>query len=424
LRVRIKGPQALRGKMKAPRSKAYTHRALLASLLSPGKSVIEGALQCDDTQRTLEGIQRLGAKVLVKKTRTISSGIRRPTTSNRPINCGESGATLRFLTAISSTSPKTVRLSGSGRLANRPLGPLVKAINTLGASAHSISNGRGLEVLVRGPLRGGEVTVPGDVSSQFISGLLFAAPLAMRDVTINTEGALESRPYVDMSIDVLKKHGISIVESDGNFRVPAPQKFVPASHQVPGDFSSAAFLIAAIGTAGDEITISGLCPYEFEPDSAILKIAPKIGLEVQQNGNSLSIRKGELDGFQFDASNNPDLVPPLEAIGCFANGSSEIRGVKRLSYKESNRLQTLPSELAKMGAKIHVEDNLIKIDGKRELTGATFDSQGDHRVAMSCAVASLGARGESVIRNTETVAKSYPEFFQDLSRLGVQLIVE
>src|SRR5436853_936706 len=410
--------------MKAPRSKAYTHRALLASLLSPGKSVIEGALQCDDTQRTLEGIQTLGAKVLVKKTRTISSGIRRPTTSNRPINCGESGATLRFLTAISSTSPKTVRLSGSGRLANRPLGPLVKAINTLGASAHSISNGRGLEVLVRGPLRGGEVTVPGDVSSQFISGLLFAAPLAMRDVTINTEGALESRPYVDMSIDVLKKHGISIVESDGNFRVPAPQKFVPASHQVPGDFSSAAFLIAAIGTAGDEITISGLCPYEFEPDSAILKIAPKIGLEVQQNGNSLSIRKGELDGFQFDASNNPDLVPPLEAIGCFANGSSEIRGVKRLSYKESNRLQTLPSELAKMGAKIHVEDNLIKIDGKRELTGATFDSQGDHRVAMSCAVASLGARGESVIRNTETVAKSYPEFFHDLSRLGVQLIVE
>jgi 3-phosphoshikimate 1-carboxyvinyltransferase len=424
LRVRIKGPQALHGKAKAPRSKAYTHRALLASLLSPGKSVIEGALHCDDTQRTLEGIQRLGAKVLVKKTRIISSGIRRPTTSNRPINCGESGATLRFLTAISSTSPKTVRLSGSGRLANRPLGPLVKAINALGASAHSISDGHGLEVLVRGPLRGGEVTVPGDVSSQFISGLLFAAPLAMRDVTINTEGALESRPYIDMSIDVLKKHGISIEESDGNFRVPAPQKFVPASHQVPGDFSSAAFLIAAIGTAGDEITISGLCPYEFEPDSAILKIAPKIGLEVQQNGNSLSIGKGELDGFQFDASNNPDLVPPLEAIGCFANGSSEIRGVKRLSYKESNRLQTLPSELAKMGAKIHVEDNLIKIDGKRELTGATFDSQGDHRIAMACAVASLGARGESVIRNTETVAKSYPEFFQDLARLGVQLIVE
>ena len=386
--------------------------------------MVEGALRCDDTQRTLEGIQSLGAKVLVKKTRTISKGIRRPTTSNRPIDCGESGATLRFLTAISSTSLKTVRLSGSRRLTNRPLEPLVKAINALGASAHAISDARGLEVLVRGPLRGGEVTVRGDISSQFISGLLFAAPLALRDVTINVEDALESRPYVNMSIDVLRKHGISIEESDGKFRVPAPQKFAPASHQVPGDFSSAAFLIAATGTAGDEITISGLGSYEFEPDLAFLKLAPEIGLEVQQNGNSLSIRKRKIDGFQFDASNNPDLVPPLETIGCFADGLSEIRGVKRLVYKESNRLRTLPTELVKMGAKIHVEDDLIKIDGKKELTGATIDSQGDHRVAMACAAASLGARGESVIHNSETVSKSYPEFFQDLARLGVQLSVE
>ena len=408
----------------APRSKAYTHRALLASLLSPGKSVIEGALHCDDTQRTLEGIQSLGARVLVEKTRTISSGIMSPTASNRPIDCGESGATLRFLTAISSTSLKTVRLSGSRRIANRPLEPLVKAINALGASAHAVSDASGLEVLVRGPLRGGEVTVRGDISSQFISGLLFAAPSALRDVAINVEGPLESRPYVNMSIDVLRKHGISIEESDGKFRVLAPQKFAPASHQVPGDFSSAAFLIAATGTAGDEITISGIGPYEFEPDSAILKVAPEIGLEVEQNGNSLTIGRREINGFQFDASNNPDLVPPLETIGCFAKGLSVIRGVRRLVYKESNRLQTLPNELVKMGARIHVEDDFIRIDGKRELAGATFDSHGDHRVAMACAVASLGARGESAIHNSETVAKSYPEFFQDLAKLGVQLSVE
>ncbi len=410
--------------MKAPGSKAYTHRALLASLLSEGKSVIEGALHCDDTQRTLEGIQRLGAKVLVKKTRTISNGVRRPTTSNRPIDCGDSGATLRFLTAISSTSLKTVRLRGSPRLANRPMDPLVKAVNVLGASARAISDAHGLEVLVRGPLRGGEVTVRGDISSQFISGLLFAAPMAMRDVTINVEGSLESRPYVNMSIDVLRKHGISIKESDEKFRIPAPQKFVPASHHVPGDFSSAAFLIAATGAAGDEITISGIGSYDLEPDSAILKILPEIGLEVHQNGHGLTIGKRELDGFEFDASNNPDLVPPLETLGCFADGSSEIRGVKRLVYKESNRLQTLPTELAKMGAKIHAEDDMIKIEGSRELVGRALDSHDDHRVAMACAAASLGARGESIIHNSEAVSKSYPEFFQDLARLGVQLSVE
>jgi 3-phosphoshikimate 1-carboxyvinyltransferase len=424
MKVRIKGPQALHGKVKAPGSKAYTHRALLASLLSEGESVIEGALHCDDTQRTLEGIQRLGAKVLVKKTRTITSGIKRPTTSNRPIDCGDSGATLRFLTAISSNSLRTVRLTASSRLASRPLDPLVKAVNTLGASARAISDTHGFEVLLRGPLRGGEVTVRGDISSQFISGLLFAAPLAMRDVTINVEGGLESRPYVNMSIDVLRKHGISIDESDEKFRISAPQKFVPTTHHVPGDFSSAAFLIAATGTAGDEIGISGLSSNDSEPDSAILKIAPEIGLEIQQNGDALTIGKRELVGFDFDANNNPDLVPPLETIACFANGSSEIRGVKRLVYKESNRLQTLPTELAKMGAKIHVEDDLVRIEGSRELVGNIFDSHGDHRVTMACAAASIGANGDSVIHNSEAVAKSYPEFFQDLARLGVQLSVE
>ncbi len=410
--------------MKAPGSKAYTHRALLASLLSEGKSIIDGALHCDDTQRTLEGMQRLGAKVVVKKTRTISYGVRRPTTTNRPFDCGESGATLRFLTAIASTSLRTVRLTCSPRLANRPLDPLVKAINVLGASARAFSDTRGFEIMVRGPLRGGEVTVRGDISSQFISGLLFAAPLAIRDVTIDVEGKLESRPYVDMSIDVLRKHGISIDESETTFRIPAPQKFVPASHQVPGDFSSAAFLIAATGVAGAEIRISGLGSYELEPDSAMMKVAPEIGLEVQQDGDSLTIGKGELNGFDFDASNNPDLVPPLEILGCFADGSTEIRGVKRLVYKESNRLQTLPTELGKMGAKIHVGNDMIKIEGNRELVGSTFDSHGDHRVAMACAAASLGAKGESVIQDSKAVSKSYPEFFQDLTKLGAQLIVE
>jgi 3-phosphoshikimate 1-carboxyvinyltransferase len=424
LKVRLKGPQVLRGKVKAPGSKAYTHRALFASLLSDGESVIEGALHCDDTKRTLDAIQRLGAKVIVKKTRIISHGIRRPITSTRPIDCGDSGATLRFLTAIGSASMKTVRLTCSPKLAKRPIDPLVKAINALGSSARTFSDTRGFEILVRGPLRGGEVTIRGDISSQFISGLLFAAPLATRDVTINVEGPLESRPYVNMSIDVLRKHGISIDETDHKFKVQAPQHFAPTSLQVPGDFSSAAFLIAATGTAGEKITISGLESNSLDPDSEILRIAPEIGLEVQQNGDSLTIGKSELEGFDFDASDNPDLVPALETLGCFTHGSSEIRGVKRLAYKESNRLQTLPSELAKMGAKIHVGDDLIKIDGDKELVGSELDSHYDHRVAMACATAALGAAGESVIQNSEAVSKSYPDFFRDLAKLGVQLSVE
>jgi 3-phosphoshikimate 1-carboxyvinyltransferase len=156
----------------------------------------------------------------------------------------------------------------------------------------------------------------------------------------------------------------------------------------------------------------------------MLKVASEIGLEVQQNGNSLAVEKRELNGFEFDASDNPDLVPALEILGCFADGSSQIRGVKRLVYKESNRLQTLPTELVKMGAIIHAEDDLIKIEGNKELIGSAFDSHNDHRVAMACAAASLGARGESIIDNSEAVSKSYPDFFHDLTKLGAQLNVE
>jgi 3-phosphoshikimate 1-carboxyvinyltransferase len=227
-----------------------------------------------------------------------------------------------------------------------------------------------------------------------------------------------------MSIEVLRKHGITIEESEEGFRINAPQTFTPIHHQVPGDFSSAAFLIASNGVSGDEITISGLEQNEFEPDSIILKIMPEIGFELEQTGESLTIKKGELDGFDFDATNNPDLVPPLETLGCYAKGTTTIRGVKRLVYKESDRLRSLPTELAKMGARIHVEENLVKIEGGGDLTGSSVDSHADHRVAMACAAASLGARGESLIENSGVVSKSYPEFFQDLTKLGVQLHVE
>jgi 3-phosphoshikimate 1-carboxyvinyltransferase len=423
LRVRIKGPQSLNGRVKAPGSKAYTHRALLAALLSPGESHINNTSQCDDTKRTLQAIKALGARVQIDRNRITTEGIRRPTTSNRPIDCGDSGTTLRFLTAISSLSPTTVRLTGSPQLGSRPLDPLVKAIKDLGASVRVFRNEQGLEVIVRGPLLGGETRIQGNITSQFVSGLLFASPLARKDVTINIDGPLESRPYVSVTIDVLKKHGIRIEESENQFRISAPQKFTSTNHTVPGDFSSMAFLIASVGTIGSEITITGLDPGSLEPDAAILKVLPQTGLEIEETRDKLTIRKRELEGFVFDARDNPDLVPPLEALGSLADGWSEIQGVRRLVYKESDRLHSVPMELAKMGAKIHVEDDRVKIEGG-ELTGSTLDSHHDHRVVMACAAASLGATGESTIDGAEVVSKSYPEFFQDLARLGARINVE
>ena len=423
MKVRIKGQQVLSGQVKAPGSKAHTHRALLAALLSTQESNINNPSQCDDTKRTLQAVQTLGARVRINNDRITIRGTQRPTASNRPIDCGDSGTTLRFLTAIASTSPTTITLTGSTQLASRPLSPLVKAIKELGANVQTSQNERGLEIMIRGPLLGGETLIQGNISSQFVSGLLFASPLAKKTVTINIDGPLESRPYVSMTIDVLRKHGIQIEESKGQFMINAPQSFTGTNHTILGDFSLAAFLIASVGTAGNEITITGLKTSAFEPDAAILKVIPQTGLQVQHDEDKLTIRKRDLEGFVFDAHDNPDLVPPLEALGSLAKGWSEIRRVKRLAYKESDRLHSVPMELAKMGARMHVEDDRVRIQGG-ELTGSTLQSHNDHRVVMACAAASLGAKGESTIQGAEAVSKSYPDFFQDLTRLGAQINVE
>ena len=421
--VNITGPQSLRGTVSVPGSKAYTHRALLASLLSQGETIIRGALKCDDTDRTLEGIRSLGAKVQAGRGRIVSYGKGKLASATNPIDCGESGATLRFLTAIAGTSPAKTTLLASKRLAERPLAPLLKAMEMLGASTTVSDNYKGSEVQIQGPLKGGETWIEGDISSQFISGLLFAASQATTDVTIRVKGPLESRQYIEMSIDVLRRHRISIDDSDNQFHIPAPQKYAAAIHDVPGDFSSAAFLIAGAGIAGEEISVSGLNPASLEPDSIFLKVIDQIGIEVHTTGQNLTVRGSNLKPFQFDAVNNPDLVPPLEVLGCFAKGVSEIRGVRRLRYKETNRLETIPTELEKMGANIKVNGDTVKIQGKG-LVGCELDSQSDHRVAMSCAIASIGASGDSSIHTAEAVSKSYPEFFQDLTRLGVKIHVE
>lgn len=423
MRVRIKGPQSVRGRVSAPGSKAYTHRVLLASLLSQGETLIKGGSECDDVLRTLEAIQSLGAKVQIQNGCVVAYGTEKLTPSNKVIDCGESGATFRFLTAIAGTARTRTTLRASERLARRPLEPLLKAMETLGASTTISENREGSEVNVKGPLKGGETWIQGDISSQFISGLLFAAPMAATDVTIHVNGRLESRPYVELSLDVLKRHGISIDVEGNDFHIPAPQAYTPASHDVPGDFSSAAFLIAGAGIAGEEISISGLNPGSIEPDVVFLKVIDQMSLDVKTAGQYLEVRGSKLEPFNFDATDNPDLVPPLEVLGCFAKGTSEIRGVKRLRYKETNRLQTIPDELQKMGASISVTDNAVKITGEG-LVGGELDSKSDHRVAMACAIASIGAIGDSSIRNAEVVSKSYPEFFQDLTQLGVELNVE
>ncbi len=425
MRVRIIGPQRLQGRVRAPGSKAYTHRALIASLLTQGETSIHGALVCDDTCNTLDAVEELGARVREGRNEMTIRGVGAPSSPGSLIDCGESGATLRFLTAIACAASNRIILTARSGLAERPIKPLLDALEKLGALTQLQQTPNHLRLSLEGPLNGGRTGIGGDISSQFISGLLLAAPLARRDVELMIGGRIESRPYVDLTLAILRRHGINVEEENGTFYIPAPQSYKPTVHQVPSDFSSTAFLIAAGGTAGDTISLTGFDgDYQLEPDSAILHLLPEMGVKLQKTGGELTVSRSQIQAFEFEASDHPDLVPVLEVLAAQARGQTRISGVKRLRYKESDRLTTIPEELAKMGAKVKVEGDLILIDGIDKLTGEKLSSHQDHRVAMACATAALSATGESIIDNAGVVSKSYPTFFTDLEKLGARFDVE
>lgn len=425
MRVGITGPQQLQGLARAPGSKAYTHRALIASLLTHGETRIHGGLVCDDTCNTLDAVEELGGRTREGRDEMTVRGAEVLSTSQNPVNCGESGATLRFLTAVACTGRDRIILTTRSGLASRPIKPLLYALEKLGASTQLQQSVNYLRISLQGPLIGGRTSINGDISSQFISGLLLAAPLARRDVEIMAAGRIESRPYVDLTLAIMKQHRIRVEEENGTFIVPAPQEYKPTTHNVPTDFSSAAYLIAAGGTAGESITLTGLeGDYRLEPDSIIIELLPRMGVEIHRTNNQLTVSKGHVQGFEFEATDHPDLVPVLEVLAAQAQGRTKISGVKRLRYKESNRLETVPAELSKMGAKVKVEEDLIIIDGTEKLFGEKLSSHHDHRVAMACATAALTATGESIIDDAGVVSKSYPTFFTDLEKLGARVNVE
>ncbi len=415
----------MQGRVRAPGSKAYTHRALTASLLTRGETNIHGSLLCDDTCNTLDAIKELGASVQEARNEITIRGAGAPSSPGNPIECGESGATLRFLAAVSCTGSDRIILTARSGLAERPIKPLLDALEKLGASIQIQQAPNYLRLSLEGPLRGGRTSISGDISSQFITGLLMAAPLAREDVELMIGNRIESRPYVDLTLAILKQHGIKVEEENGNFYVPAPQAYQPNVHSVPSDFSSTAFLIAAGVTAGDTITLTGFeGDYKLEPDSAFLGVLSEIGVKVQKTNGELTVSKSQIRAFEFEASNHPDLVPVLEVLAAQARGQTRITGVKRLRYKESDRLTTMPEELTKMGAKVKVGDDVVTIDGVERLTGEKLSSHRDHRVAMACATAALAATGKSVIDDAGVVSKSYPAFFTDIERLGARFDVE
>jgi len=405
-------PGTIGGRLTAPASKSHMQRLVLAASLAPGESLIRDPGQSADGRACLAVIRALGAEVAEE------DGLLRIRGGGEPrshiLDCGESGFCLRASAAVAALGGRESTLTGHGSLATRPMDMVLQPLRQLGALCGT-RDGHA-PITVRGPLRGGRALVDGSASSQFLSGLLLALPRAAGDTELEVAG-LRSAPYVRMTLDVLRAFGAE-AEADpdlGRFRVRGGQAYRPVDLAVEGDWSGAAFLLVAGAVAG-EVAVAGLAPASAQADRAVLEALEAAGAAIRWDGTDLRVGRGDLRAFDFDATDCPDLFPPLAALACACRGTSRIAGVARLGHKESDRGAALVSELGALGASLRVRGDLMEITGG-PLAGGAVDPHNDHRMAMACAVAGLTSRDGVTMDGEGCVAKSYPDFFQALDSL-------
>ena len=412
-------PSSIHGSLNAPPSKSSMQRACAAALLHCGTSVLHNAGNSNDDLAALEVIQKLGAEVSMNPdgSITITSHGVHPTAT--VINCGESGLGIRMFAPIAALSDQPLKLTGKGSLPCRPMDFFDQIFPSLGI--HIQSNNGKLPLHIRGPFVPADITVDGSISSQFITGLLMAFSAANAEATI-TVNNLISKPYIDLTLAVMQAFGLNVpVNNDYNsftFHPLLTAKAIDVHYTVEGDWSSASFLLVGAAIAGS-ISLNGLDVCSTQADKAILHALRLAGSTPVISENTVAICAATLTAFEFDATNCPDLFPPLVALAACSKGTTTIYGVTRLQHKESNRSLTLQQEFAKMGVEINIESNAMHIIGGNQIKGAIIDSHNDHRIAMACAIAGLCATSDMVITHAEAVNKSYPGFYSDLMKLQV-----
>lgn len=404
-------PSQVSGEVRPPCSKSYAQRALAAALLSDGETTLSNIELCDDTRYAMNVITGLGASVRqTGPTEYVIRGGLAPITDT--INTGESGLATRLFTPIAALCDRRMTITGIGTMLRRPIGMMIDPLRNLGVQVRS--NGY-LPITVQGPLRGGETDVEAYVSSQFLTGLLMSLPLAEGDTILHVEQP-NSLPYLAVTVDLASKFRIRM-EHNGfrEFFIPGGQHYHPAKLHIEGDWSSAAFMLVAGAIAG-EVTAKRMNTLSLQADLAIIQALTKAGAVIITTPDEITVRKRELTGFDFDATQRPDLFPILAVLGANCEGTTHIRGVNRLVYKESNRAEAIVSEYTKLGMDVALEDDVMTVRGG-SLSGGTIDSCNDHRIAMAAAIAALAASGPVTITNAQAVTKSYPRFWDDLDSI-------
>ena len=419
-------PSAISGIINAPTSKSSMQRACAAALLHNGQTTISNPGKSNDDLAALEVIKNLGASVtkIENNLLIVSNGIH--PVSNE-MNCGESGLGIRMFAPIAALSNQQIVINGTGSLLTRPMDFFDEIFPKLDISIQS-NNGK-LPIQIKGPLQPKNITIDGSLSSQFLTGLLMAYGKAATEPVTITVVNLKSKPYIDLTLQVMKDFGYDVTNNNyESFLIKPINTLTAKNHQytVEGDWSGGAFLLVAGAIAG-KITVSGLDTYSTQADKAILKA-------LVDSGSTISIQEKQIDiaqpsigneglkPFHFNATDCPDLFPPLVALAAYCNGTSVIEGVSRLAHKESDRGLTLQQEFGKMGIEIILQDDLMLVKGGTGLNSAKVHSHHDHRIAMACAVAGLKANGETIIEEAEAINKSYPNFYEHLKHLNALVI--
>ena len=401
------------GQITIPPSKSASHRALICAALAQGKSRIDNIKHSEDIVATLACANALGVDFTQETGAVIFNGNGIDPKDNAVLDCGESGSTLRFMIPIALIFDKELHLTGHGRLMQRPLKAYKEALEENGATIKQTDK----EIIVKGSIRSGTYSFSGSVSSQYVTGLLFALPLLNGDSEIVLTTPLESKGYVDMTIDMLSRFGIELKNDNyERFIIKGNQAYKATDHMVEGDYSAVAFFLAA-GALGCDVKCFGLKSDSLQGDKAFIDILKKCGVRIEEQDGYIQALPSKIQAITIDVKDIPDLVPPLTALLCFAEGESKIINAGRLRLKESDRLHALATEFNNLGAKIVEGEDYLTIQGVKTLTGGLSDAHNDHRIAMAIAVASIRSTDKIELNGASSVNKSYPAFWDDFCKI-------
>ena len=406
-------PFTPKGTVAAPPSKSDVHRAVICAALSGGVCTVSPVAMSEDIKATIGCVEALGASAKLSGDVLTVDGSRIGEQTAAELDCGESGSTLRFLIPVAAALGVNATFVGRGRLPERPLGVYTDVLPKAGAAFESEG---GLPLTIGGKLKSGVFRVPGDVSSQFISGLLFALPLLRGDSDIVLTSPVQSVGYINMTVRTMERFGVEVDVTDTGWHVRGQQRYIPSDYRTDGDWSQAAFYMTA-GAINGEITVDGVNTDSAQGDRRIAALLREFGAEVIQDASRVTVKKSSLRGITIDVKNIPDLVPALAVCAAFAHGTTRIINAARLRLKESDRLQTTAALINALGGKAHELPDGLEIEGG-SLWGGFVKGSNDHRIVMAAAACAAGCDEDILCTDAFSVNKSYPDFYRDYNSVG------